>query len=200
MGSYSKLRSGFARRAGGDTVVRITRRSARSYTIDGFVIAVGKKWVLLQRTMGGGFFDGHVAIRLSDVERVRDDTSFESRFARTRPQWPPAAPPLMRARDLDTTAGMLVSLLASDQLVAIERSKSTGATWIGRPYALERKRFYLWEVNPQAEWHEEPLGYRLRSITTVVLNDHYQRGLGAIAGEPPVAAIDSPWAQRATSA
>ena len=32
------------------------------WSIDGFVVGVGRKWALLAETMTGGFFDGYAAV------------------------------------------------------------------------------------------------------------------------------------------
>lgn len=158
------------------------------------MIAVGKEWALLSRTMEGGFFDGHVAIRLSEIAGIRADGSFQSAFARTQPEWPPT-PPHGKPIDLDSTRGMLSSMLRAGELFGIERDKKYDATWIGVPHELTQPWLYMWEVSPDASWDEQPLGYRLRTITMVTINDHYQRGLTAIAGPAPAHASPSDWAQ-----
>jgi hypothetical protein len=80
---------------------------------------------------------------------------------------------------------MLMSILRADELFGIERDKKYDAKWIGVPNELTRHWLYMWEVRPDATWHEQPRGYRLRDITLVTINDHYQRGLNAIAGPAP---------------
>lgn len=164
---------------------------ADPWAVSGFVIGIGKKWVLLARTMDGGFSDGHIAIRLSDIRKVSTDTSFAGRFARTLPDWPPRAPheaPI----DLDSTRGLLRTFGAPGALVGIESTHRTSSTWIGIPNDIVGKWFYLWEVAPDASWHDQPLGYRIRKIATVYSGSHYLRGLAVIAGDPPAEAEDWP--------
>ena len=170
--------------------MKVTRTSQPSFSLDGFVVALGTKWVVLQRMMDGGFFDGHVAVRLSDIKKVVTDTSFEAGFASTQDEWPPALPETVETLDLNSTAGMLIGLLRPDRLVGIERKKPSDAIWIGVPYAVERATLFLWEAKPDATWHDQPYGYAFSSITTVVLNDHYQRGLTAMLPELPAAAVE----------
>jgi len=169
-------------------MVRVCRHSDPEM-VSGFVVDIGRKWVLLVRTMDGGFTDGHIAIRLSDIRKVSKDTSFEGRFARTLPDWPPRAPheePI----DLDRTRGLLRSFGTPGALVGIESTHRTSSTWIGIPNDIVGRWFYLWEVRPDASWHEQPLGYRLRKIVMVYSGSHYLRGLAAVAGEPPAGAED----------
>lgn len=136
-------------------------------TVDGFVIGVGRKWALLAATMTGGFFDGYVAVRLTEIARARPNRFWEARFSRTRPEWPPRPPTDRPAIDLDTTSGMLATLLDPGTLVAMERRKKYSALWVGVPYALTRNWLSLWEVDAKAVWHERPLGYRPRTIALV---------------------------------
>lgn len=191
--SPKKISALLRRAVDGEVLVRIALASRPGQMVAGFVVAVGAKWALLHRTMDGGFFDGHVAIRLDEVSAIHDDTGFESSFARTQPEWPPTAPARPARIDLDSTSGMLASLLLPGELFGIERDKKYDATWIGVPDELTRRWLYMWEVRPDASWHEQPLGYRLRTITMVTINDHYQRGLAVIAGTPPVSPSSPPW-------
>ncbi|MHA7239115.1 hypothetical protein [Arthrobacter sp. TMS1-12-1] len=168
-------------------MVRLGRRSRPGQRVDGFVVAVGRKWVLLAQTMDGGFFDGYAAVRLREISRVRPDRSFEQQFAKTRPEWPPGVPSGRPIPDLDTTSGMLKSFLAPGVLFSIERDKKYDAVWIGVPNELTRRYLYLWEVRPDATWHDAPQGYARRSITVARIGDHYLEGLAAIAGPAPSA-------------
>jgi hypothetical protein len=143
--------------------------------------------VLLSKTAEGGHFDGYAAVRISDIKSLRPDRSFQSDFAKTRSEWPPAPPSASTDLDLDldTTKGMLRSLLAPGHMIGIERNLRVDGIWIGVPYDMTKKFLYLWEVTPQATWNEAPLGYRLKTITTVIFDDRYQTALAAMAGSPP---------------
>ncbi|WP_341994641.1 hypothetical protein [Microbacterium sp. LWH7-1.2] len=193
MASMKKIRAALHDAIGSEKLVRLDRASRPSQVIDGFVVAVGRGWALLQRTMDGGFFDGHLAIRLDEIRGVREDSSFESTFARSRPEWPPAPPVPDTELDLDSTTRMLTSLLRAGELFGIERNRKYDAKWIGVPNELTRHWLYMWEVRPDASWHEKPLGYRIRTITMVTINDHYQRALAVVAGQPPADPSDPAW-------
>ncbi|MDY0912292.1 hypothetical protein [Rathayibacter festucae] len=169
-------------------------------SIDGFVVGLGRKWALLAETMTGGSFDGYAAVRLTEIERARPNRSWEARFSRTRPEWPPCPPADRPAIDLDTTSGLLATFLDPDTLVAIERRKKYSAMWVGVPYALTRNWLSLWEVDAQAVWHERPLGYRPRTIALVRSGDHYLRGLSAVAGDRPPQDLPYDWAARSKHA
>jgi hypothetical protein len=200
MTSVDKVRSELKSYVDSERIVRIRRHSRPSYTIDGFVLAVGNNWVLLSRAMEGGYFDGHAAIRIRDIKRLRRDTSFQPEFAKTQPGWPPSLPTIHENLDLDSTRGMLRSLLRKNHVIGIERDKRVDGIWIGVPNELRKRWLYIWEVDSYGRWHDEPLGYKVATITTVIFDDHYQTALRAVAGDPPLdASADWSPTQVATS-
>lgn len=162
-------------------MVRIDLRPKHADRLDGFVVGIGDKWALIAATMDGGYFDGYQAFRLKDVERVRRDTSFEGRFARTQPEWPPSSPPV----DLDSTGGLVASLAACSPLIGIEKAEERAAIWIGTLYKAGRKWTWLHEVAPDGSWSDTPLGYRTRRITNIRVSTHYLTALAKIADKQP---------------
>lgn len=178
MGVRRRLAAALAEQA----MVRIDLRPKHSDRLDGFVVGIGEQWCLLAATMDGGYFDGYRAFRLKDVDRVRRDTSFEGRFARTRPEWPPSSPPV----DLDSTAAVVASLAACSPLVGIEMAKDRRAIWIGTVYEASRKWIWLHEVAPDGSWVDTPLGYRTRRITNVQIGTHYLTALAEVADQQPI--------------
>ncbi|BCJ39600.1 hypothetical protein GCM10010168_79450 [Actinoplanes ianthinogenes] len=149
------------RAAESQALVRIKRSPRNADRVDGIVVAVGSTWALIAHTGDGGFFEGLVAIRVKDVVKVKNDTSFEERFARTQPEWPPTAPADL---DLDTTAGLLKGMSALSPLVAIEQEKRfhTQMAWIGVVDKVTKRWLWLREVRPNATWCKRPHGYKLR--------------------------------------
>lgn len=162
-------------------LVRIDLHPKHSDRLDGFVVGIGKKWILIAATMDGGYFDGYRAFRLNDVERVRRDTSFEGRFARTQPEWPPSSPPV----DLDSTAGLVAALAACSPLIGIEKANERRAIWIGTLHKAGRKWTWLHEVAPDGSWDDKPLGYKTRRITNVQIGTHYLTALAEVADDQP---------------
>lgn len=161
-------------------LVRIERRLRHSDPISGFVVSVGRKWVLVAVTMDGGFPDGWAAVRVKDIHRVRRDRSFEGAFARTLPDWPPQQPGKV---DLDTTKAMLRTLAATAPLIGIEKERERRALWIGKLLRIERGWVRLHEVGVDASWYRRRW-YRVRAITKATVENHYLRGLIAVAGSP----------------
>lgn len=191
MGVRKRLSAALAEQA----MVRIDLHPKHSDRLDGFVVGIGQRWCLLAATMEGGYFDGYRAFRLKDVDRVRRDASFEGRFARTQPEWPPSSPPV----DLDSTAAVVASLATCSPLIGIEMANDRRAIWIGTLYEASHKWTWLHEVAPDGSWGDTPLGYRTRRITNVQIDTHYLTALAEVADEQPflLPPADSPTGQQA---
>ena len=182
---------------GSEELIQVRRRSGGGvYT--GFALGLGTDWLLMAAVTDGGFFNGYRAHRLRDIRSVRADGGFQTRFARTRPEWPPSLPDRMTPIDLDSTEGMLRSLLRADELVGIESDHRYETLWIGIPdEILGRRWLSLWEVDTAAVWHDRPRCYRIRRIVSVCIGDQYQRALGAMVEWPAPVDQEAPaWPEK----
>ncbi len=177
MGNKGRLRKSLRERR----MVRIKFEPKHIRPASGYVVALGDSWGLLAMTMDGGYFDGYRAFRLSDIRRARWDTSFESRFAATRPEWPPVSPEV----DLGSTARVIESLAASFPLVSVEHRDGHGLLWIGRPLLVGPKRVVLHEVRPDGTWYDEPHNYTIRPIFSVEVGTHYLVALNEVCDPRP---------------
>lgn len=167
------------------SLVRIETSPRNSEIVDGFVVGIGVKWVLIAQTGNGGYLDeGLMAVRRKDIVNVRTDASFEQRFAHTQPEWPPTAPDGV---NLDTTAALIRSLSQISPLIGIEQERRfhDQMRWIGIVDEIGNGWLWLHQTRPDASWHKRPLGYKLRHITKVTILDRYLTGLAAIAGTQP---------------
>ncbi len=166
-------------------LVRIDRRPQFADRCDGFVVAIGAKWLLVQVEVDGGHVDGYRAARLRDVKRVSRIRSFSTRVARTLPSWPPVAPPGVV---LDSTRELLASAGAGRLLIGIEREALlSNAMWIGQFVTVEGKKLWMKEITTRARWRKKQAGYKLKQITTVTFDNRYLATLELAAGPPRVA-------------
>jgi hypothetical protein len=161
-------------------LVRIERRLQFADRHDGFVVAVGAKWLLLRRAVDGGHPDGFIAMRLRDVKSVSRDHSFSSSVARSLASWPPTAPSGVR---LDSTAELLASVGADGQLVGIERESLRSALWIGQVVEVKNKRLWMHELDTKARRSKKAAAYALKDITCVMFGDRYLGSLALAASE-----------------
>lgn len=173
-----------ALREGIDTqaVLRVDRTPKFADRIEGIVLQIGARWVLMAQTTDGGYFDGFAAFRLRDAASITLDPTFAGEFAKTQPEWPPSSPFDV---DLDSTTSVLSSFARGGELIGLQKERERSAVWIGTLDEMASRFVYLNEVKPDATWHPRPLGYKLRSITMVEAGSRYLRGLSAIAGPGP---------------
>jgi len=164
-------------------MVRVERAHRYSDPLDGFVVSIGNKWAVLARTIDGGYFDGYVAFRLSDVTDVSQEHGFEPTFARRLPEWPAVLDPEF---DLSSIEDVLQSMASRSPLIAIEKERERPAMWIGEIDDIDNDRLWLMEVRRKATWRKNSRGYKLRAITAVSIETHYLTALAAIAGRAPV--------------
>lgn len=182
MPSNKKTRTRLASAIAEQHMIRVERAPKFADRLDGFVVAIGDEWVLMAQSSDGGFFNGYVAFRLSDVKRINRDKTFETSFAKTQPEWPPVRPFEV---DLNSTSGVLEGLGHDGALIGIQKDNERSGLWIGKLDEVRKRVVYLHEVRPDATWHPAPLGYTLKAITTVEVATHYLRGLAAMAGTRP---------------
>lgn len=178
MASHRKIRRALDAAMAAQQLVSIERSLKFADRIDGFVVAIGAEWVLIQRTIDAGHFDAHRAIRTRDVSKVRDDSSFEGRMSRLLPEWPPKPP--ADGIDLDSTSGVLRTI-GNGGLVAIEKEREREAMWIGLIESVTKKWLWLLEIDPKAQWEPAPLGYKLKAITSISVGGRYLAGLQTIS-------------------
>ncbi len=177
-----KARARLLRAMTATTLVRVERKPKYADHLEGFVLRVGAKWALMAQTVDGGYFDGLIAFRVQDAQRITDDESVAAAFAKTLPEWPPTYTPEV---DLETTAGLIRELGGSDNLLGIQKETERRATWIGTLDTITGRYVYLHEVRPDGTWHPAPLGYKLRAITAVEVGRRYYSALSVVAGEKP---------------
>ncbi len=165
--------------------VILLARHDPEFRIDGFVVQLGEKWVLIARTRDGGHLNGHSLVRIRSLVRVYGGRSFEAVFARTLPDWPPQPLEHADTLDLDTTKGMLQTAVPADTVVGLEFSHRPGAINIGRITEIESRRVVMQEIDPAAQWSEETSTWRTSRIVALTMGDDYQRALASVAGPPP---------------
>ena len=178
------LRSKLNRAAEEQTLIQVRRKPkfATGY-LEGYVLHVGLGWAVLAKVADGGWFDGHVAIRLKDVTSVKRGKGISASFAKTRPEWPPTSP--FEGETLDDLAQVLNAFGADAAMFGIEKEAERSATWIGILDEVWPKWLWLQEVDFTGRWETKPLGYKLKAITVVSSGNRYVHALREIAGPPP---------------
>lgn len=169
--------------------VIVERRLKGTDGIDGYVIAVGKSWLLLATTMDGGYLDGFTALRTKDVRKVRKDRHFAARLLKAIGQKVPLE--LADAIDLSGPGTIIRDAAARDTLVSVYRERTRpDECRIGTPIEWEGDYVWLLEIDTQARWDDFLDRHRLRKLTRIDFGGAYLTALLAVGGPvPPLEAV-----------
>jgi hypothetical protein len=153
--------------------------------MDGYVVAVGAEWLLLAVLDDAIVLDGHAALRVEDVRRVRSRSTSDmvQQALTVREHWPPT-PPAVQV-DLDSTRGLLTSLMTQPLVTVHPENEDADICFVGAPAGLGDRSLRLLEVTPRAVWNSRPTKYRLDDITRVEIGGRYEQALLSVAGPAP---------------
>lgn len=166
------------------TCVRVTRRIRGADLLEGYVVAVGRKWVLLA-TPDDTYLDGWDAVRLRDIRKVRDASGqrLVRRAFKLQQSWPPAPPPF--PINLDNTRALIDSLAAGADLVAVHLEYlDPRIAFFGRVRGQYSRRLWLHEIDGDGRW-TDPFPFRRDKISRLGTGDRYSAMLLQVAGPAP---------------
>lgn len=167
-------------------LVRLHRSIRRSDDIEGFVVGVGDKWVLLALLDDLLILNGYVAVRLDDVEKVRrrgGPDSMVGRALASRGQWPPVRADVR----LDGKTTELLQSAAEQWPVVtlhLEHEDPTDC-FVGRPVDYTTRSVDWLDISPEAEWCDNVVKHPLSQVTRVDFGGLYEEALVAVGGPPP---------------
>lgn len=166
-------------------LVRIRRWIPESSSVEGFVVGVGRRWVVLAQLSDRIALDGWSLLRLKDIQAVKvnpDSDSFPAQVLRRRSQWPPVSPPV----DLDDTVAVITTAPAVAPLLAVhEEFSRPDICWIGKVRSVNDTKLRLHEVDSDAGWRQKVSTIDPDSVTRIDLGGGYEEALHLVAGEPP---------------
>jgi len=144
---------------------------------------VGPAFFLLALVSDRIRFDGFECFRTRDVTDIQPDpfAGFtEAALAKRREMRPP--PPRL---SLESIEDLLISANREFPLVTIHREDADpDVCHIGRVMSIAHGRVSLLEINPDANWDDEPMEYRLVEITRVDFGGDYEEALHLVGGDP----------------
>jgi len=169
--------------AGTEELVRVHRNIPKADRVEGFVVGIGERWVLLNLFDSDMFLDGYVALRLNDIRRIErrgGPDSFPLRALRHFGESP-------RTPDevgLDTSEGLLTSLGSKYPLLIIHVERlDPKVCYVGKFVATSKRSLRLLEISPDASWDEKPTKWPLSEIRRVEVGSRYAEALHAIGGD-----------------
>jgi hypothetical protein len=164
-------------------VVQVQRSIRRADRLEGFVVGMGRRWLLLH-LVDDVVLNGYAALRLQDVQRVRiraGEGSFTLRalkLANERPERLPAV-------TLDTIGGVLSGLAQHFPLVSVYTENGhPDVCYIGRPMSITTRSLHLLEIDTDAAWEHKPTTWSLGAITRLEAGGRYETALATLGGEP----------------
>jgi hypothetical protein len=166
------------------SLVRVKRTIRRADVLEGFPVLVGKKWCLIHHFHPEFFLNGYTALRLSDVERVKefDSDSFHAQAARQTGQ----VRHVPEGLDLSSTKALLTTARTAFPLITIHIEKDDpDVCFVGVPVSVSDRSLRFLEISPRAEWKTKASVWSLGEITRVDVGGTYETALHAVGGDPP---------------
>lgn len=164
-------------------LVRVVRFIAGADRLDGYVVGVGQRWVLLAECRELTV-DGFTAVRLRDLRSVvtAPGADVSRRVLEQHGTWPPVAPTIT----LDRTRDLVRDAYAHAGLVALHvEHDDPGVAFVGAPTHSDDSWLVLDEVTPQGVRDGGRSRWRYREITRVGFAGLYETSLLAVAGPMP---------------
>lgn len=171
--------------------VRLKRWIPEGDAIDGFVVGIGRRWVVLANLTGRADIDGWTFVRIKDIQSVGiepDSDCFDIRALKARGQWPPPSLPVLH---LDDLSGVISSAESGGPLLSIfTEFARPDACWIGRVTSLDADALRLHEVKVGGEWAKKSKAkaFDPADVTRVEAGGGYEEVLHLVAGPPPESA------------
>jgi len=166
-------------------VVRIRRAPFGEYSELGYVVAMDSELVLLLCISNQIRFDGFAVLRIrdiSDLEVPHAHAEFVEGALHLRGE-SVAEAPAVELGDLGSairTAGKLYPLLTLHR-----EEVDPEVCHVGAVVGVAADSVSLIEIDPGAEWLEEPTSYFLSEITRIDFGGGYEEALALVGGQPP---------------
>ena len=167
------------------SLVRLSGGWTGSRRVEGFVVGIGREWLLLAAFDPRVELDGHLAVRVADVRKVKrrgGPDTFVGRALAVRGAWPPAGADV----DLHTTAGLLRTVAEVTPVMSLwPGSGDPRLYYVGRPVHIGKRSVRLVTITPDAEWEHGTGRWPLAEITRVGFGGRYAEALLLVGGPPP---------------
>ena len=166
-------------------LVHVRRWVPDSDGLEGFVVGIGKKWVVLQRLSYRIAFEGWQLLRLKDIQAVSIDPDadcFEVKALKARALWPPTTPEL----HLDDVVGALQSAASATTVISVfDEFDRPDVCWIGAVTSVDESKLQLLEVNTRGGWARKARSFDPADVTRLEFGGGYEEALSLVAGPPP---------------
>lgn len=164
------------------TLISVKRSRFDPWHTVGYVMAVGPKFFLLQLVEGEIHYNGYQAIARNDLSSCKvphKHAAFVEKALELKGETAPNVPEI----DMSSAETILQNAQSLFTLVTIHREKiDPDVCQIGQVESLSDSTLMLKEIDPDAEWDDEPTEYALKDITRIDFGGKYEEALALVAG------------------
>lgn len=162
----------------------LARRSIwKADVLEGYVVALAPDWAAVNLVYDVGL-NGWAIVRLDTVREV-ERHPVDGFLPRALTVFGHEPEPV--EVDLSSPRAIIRSLATTFPLISVFTEADDPAVCaIGRPVRTGRQRLRLLDIGPDAEWDDEPRGFRYEDITRIDVGGRYEIALHALGGYPPV--------------
>jgi len=151
----------------------------------GYVLDIGRHFLLFARIDDGMKFDGFDCVRIEDLRRFKvpaQHAEFVLAALRKQKQLIRRKPKI----DLSSVTSILQSANKIFPLITIYRERrNPNVCNIGRIENVDEENVLLLQIDPDAEWEMKPKKLRISEITQIQFGGAYEHALYLVGGEPP---------------
>lgn len=171
--------------------IKISRRGARKLDkIEGFPLAGSRKWLLLQRIDCAYWaLDGYVALRISDISRMKRLDAKDEFEIRVLRHFGEAEPRRLPKVDVTSTNSIVTTVGARFPLITLFVDEDETACFIGQPLHATGTTLKWLQIQPGARWDLKPKTLDLKTVTRIDFGTRYERALAALGGNPEAPTI-----------
>ncbi len=162
---------------GKNIVVGVGRKRIEKLLLNGFVVGVSEKLVLLHVVNGSTLtLNGYSAIRVYDMRSFQVDGSIFTRALEALGR----KPTIPEGIDCTGWAELIASVHYKGLLVSIETEKlEPGSCYIGRVASLTMRSVSIEKVDTECEWGETEK-FLFKDITQITFDDGFTNGLALL--------------------
>ena len=166
---------------GSDTLIRIERSSVEDGSIDGYVVALGPQFFLMEVIDDSIRMDGHYCLRYQDVTDCESPCSrrdFIEKVLRLRGAVRGEKPQV----DLSSIEAIVQTVGTSQPILTIHPEEADpGTCYIGEYRGIDGGYLNLLELTTDGKWSEESGKYAVEEITRVDFGGSYEEALLLVA-------------------
>jgi hypothetical protein len=166
---------------GRDALIRIERSNLEDGSIEGYVVALGPDFFLMEVIDDSIRMDGHYCLRYQDITDCENPCSrmgFVENVLQLRGIERAEKPEV----DLSSIEAIVQSVGTSQSIITIHPEETDpGTCFIGKYGGMENGFLSLLELTTDGKWSEEPGKYAIEEITRVDFGGAYEGALLLVA-------------------